>query len=190
MRKINYWNDKTIVKEIKALASNIDFMPTVMFLRAIGRNDLSCAISRHGGWKKFSKLSGLDMKQSDTLTGWKGEEEAQELLESKGFHCQKMSTGQAYDLRVDDFVRIDVKSAKFCEYGASKGWFYRIGKEPTCDIIMLYRMDLKDCFIIPWFACGKTNITISKSMKAHKKYYQDFDMVTYFRDAITDILDK
>ena len=63
---------------------------------------------------------------------------------------------------VNGTVRVDVKSAKYAEYGPCKGWFYRIGKVPQADVIALLQTDTGTVYWLPWYKCPTSNVTISR----------------------------
>jgi hypothetical protein len=66
-----------------------------------------------------------------------------------------------FDLLVNKVLRVDVKSANFACYGASKGWFYRMGKAPQADLIALHQLDTGKTYWIPWNIIPHSNVTIS-----------------------------
>lgn len=146
-------------------------MPSASELRQMGRNDLAVYIGRNGGFKFWSNEMGVNMKNSETLFGWSGEAFVKEKLEEIGYIAEKCLTRCHYDLLVDSILRIDVKCANYAEYGPSQGWFYRLGKEITADIVICARMDLRDYYVFPWNHVPSTNLTISKTGKKHTNYY-------------------
>ena len=180
MRKVNYWNEETVCVELKIIAKELGHIPTAEYLKEIGRHDLMCAISRNGGWKHFSRTLNIPLKKSCTTTGWLGEDVVMDILRKKGFDVGLTPTRCHYDLIVNGCCRIDVKTAKYAEYGLSKGWFFRNGKQPSCDFVVLLRSDKNDCFIIPWSHCSNTNITVSKSMRKHKRWYEKYSLISKF----------
>lgn len=101
---------------------------------------------------QWAKRLGLKRRHSDSDTGWDGEIALTGKLRREGFSTvRETNVKSPHDLLVEGIVRIDVKSARYAEYGACRGWFYRIGKTPQADIIALYQIDEGDCYFIP---CG------------------------------------
>jgi hypothetical protein len=184
------WTDEKILEQLKELTKNTEIMPTSNYLKEIGRNDIMCAISKRKGFRYYAEKLNLKTKKTDSSFGYEGEIKAIEMIESKGFETEKMSSGFPYDILVNNLCRIDVKTAKFAEYGISKGWFYRIGKEPSCDLIMLIRIDIGDCLLIPWMHCSSTNITISRSMRKHKIWHNRYDLITKTIDSNSILLES
>lgn len=170
-----YWNEQKIIDEI--LKFNAKEIPTSNFLKSIKRADLSSAISKHGGWEYFSEKTGLPMKKSDTLTGWNGEDEIEKILNNLGYKTTRAKTKDHYDILLDDCLRIDVKTAKYAEYGYSTGWFYRMGKTITADIAILYQSDTKNYYIVPWFIATSSNVTITKTGGTYQKYFMNNDLL-------------
>lgn len=56
-----YWNDDTIIKELKSIIEEIKHFPTERELRSSNHYDLTSAISINGGIVKFRKLLGYDL---------------------------------------------------------------------------------------------------------------------------------
>lgn len=178
--KIKFWSEDNILNEIKNL--NLEKFPTNNYLISIGRGDLSNAISKNGGWKYFSEKIGLPMPESDTLTGWEGEDSVENLLIQNGYKVKKMKTKDHFDFLINDVLRVDVKTASFSSYGCSSGWFYRMGKTISADFVILYRSDKKDMFFIPWHKCPSTNITITNSENSkYSKFYMNEE---FFKNII------
>jgi hypothetical protein len=172
------WSEELIIEHLKQITSSLDFFPTNNFLVEIGRGDLANAISRHGGWKFFSEKLKLPLTNSDTLTGWKAEDSTEKWLLSLGYKVDKQKTRSHFDFLLDNSLRIDVKGASYAEYGPSCGWFYRMGKVITSDVVICRRMDLDDYYIFPWFSVSSTNITISKAGRKHSNYYMNTTVLT------------
>lgn len=59
-RKIGYWNDENIIKEISQLIKDFGNFPTAKFLLQIKRHDISAAIIKNGGYRKFAKILGYE----------------------------------------------------------------------------------------------------------------------------------
>lgn len=173
------WTDELIVERLRSISID-GVMPTVSYMNELHMNDIACAVSRRGGVDCCALMAGLKKSdKKDTGTGYAGEEATIKLLQGRGFVCTRAkSIKSPYDIIVNDSVRADVKTASYAEYGASKGWFFRIGKEPSCDVVILYRSDIDDCFIIPYYSCTGTNLTLNKTYNKYRYYWNNFDLLT------------
>lgn len=58
IHKIRYWVDETIISELKLITDKIKHFPSQNELYNLGRSDILCAITKHGGFPKFRKLLG------------------------------------------------------------------------------------------------------------------------------------
>lgn len=160
----------------------------------MGRLGLSNAVGKRGGIISWSERLGLPRAHSDSDTGWDGEKVVQTILESKGFSVKRSSAVKSpYDLLINENVRCDVKTTKQATYNLNTGqpwsaWFYRIGKAVQSDIVILYRSDLNDCFVLPWKEVGATNITISLSSPKYGKFKDRFDIIESYDRAIKSIV--
>lgn len=173
------WTDDLLERQLVGIIAGSGVMPTAKSLRDYGRNDIACQLSRRGGFLAWADRLGVKRSLSDSDTGWKGEKELFDLLISKGFSVVRPNGVKSpFDLLVNDVLRIDVKSAEYVEYGASKGWFYRIGKIPQADVIALYKLDTGDCYFLPWQICPKTNVTISRGGGRYKSFLNRYDLLS------------
>ncbi len=171
------WTDEKLRDELLQIAPAFGSMPTVSHLKEIGRSDVTNQISKRGGWRKWSAAIGFPMKQSDTLTGWEAEDMVQHWLVSLGYTAEKQTTRAHFDFLLNGCIRIDVKGARFAKYGASSGWFYRMGKQITADVVICARMDRNDFYVFPWFRTPSTNLTITSTGKAHEFYRMNLEVI-------------
>lgn len=117
-------------------------MPSAPELRSLGLNALACRLSRDGGWVKWAKRLDLERRQSETVRGQAWEEYVADVLRSAGHQVQRQTTKAPYDLLVNSSVRINVKSARWSEYGACKGHFFGLGASwKKCDAFALVKVD-------------------------------------------------
>lgn len=58
IKEVYYWNDKTIIEELKKITEKIQHFPFLPELRKMGKNNLVCAINRNGKINKFRKILG------------------------------------------------------------------------------------------------------------------------------------
>jgi hypothetical protein len=175
------WTEELVESELRALCGQLGYFPSNSELRQLKRGDLSNQICKKGGFVHWSKRVGCERKHSDSDTGWEGEDAVAKLLTEKGFHVEPRKTIRCpYDLLVGGVIRVDVKTAKYAEYGGknySTGWFYRIGKDVQSDIVILYQSDTSICYIIPWKYCNSSNITITKTGDTYAKFRENFKLL-------------
>lgn len=182
MKLRKQWSDKLVVSELRQYI-DAGHMPTCSFLRSAGRNDLGCQISRRGGWKKFAALLGIEVKPSDTATGWVAEEWVQKDLTSRGYAAERQTTRAHFDILLNGILRIDVKGAGKAHYGCDSGWHYRMGKIITADVVICNRMDCGDCYIFPWFVVPSTNLTIVESGGKYEPYHNNYAILDEMIEA-------
>lgn len=160
-------------------------MPSASELRAIGRNDLACAISKRGGFRLWAETLDLALKGTETHRGLEAEDVEIEFLKSKGFQVKRQTTRAPFDLLVNGW-RIDVKSGKPSVYGNSKtkvyvGWIFRLAKVPaTCDFYLLVCQDksgsIERRYLIPAGAARITMLTITPCGK-YEGFRDAFDQL-------------
>lgn len=172
------WTPDILKKELAIIADSLGKMPSAQDLKRIGRNDVGSYIAKNGGFEYWANQIGRTREHSDSDTGWDGEKSLMGILIEKGFDCEAADHLRCpYDLRVNSLLRIDVKSTNYAEYGACKGWFYRIGKDAQSDVIALHELDTKDTYFIPCNICPKTNITISRGGGKYAEFKNRFDLL-------------
>lgn len=183
------WTNTEVETELRTYAAKLGRLPTVREMRDDGRNDLMCAITRSGGLLNWATRLGIQRDtSSDSDFGWRGEKAVASILETNGFSVVRSGGVKApYDLLVDGALRLDVKSASRASYpgstGPCSGWFYRIGKIPSCDLLALYQADTGAIYFIPWNACPRSNITITENGK-YSQYRNRFDIIRRHLDAM------
>jgi hypothetical protein len=147
-------------------------------LKEMGRYDLSNQITRRGGFLKWSDRLGIERRTSDSDTGWEGERAASERLQALGFRVTpRRGVKCPFDLLIDGVLRIDVKAARQQCYGDSRGWFYRIGKLPQADLVLLWQLDTGGFYAVPWFLCPTTNITISPTGGKYARFRNNAGLI-------------
>ncbi len=178
MRKRQPWSDERFETEVREVTNALGRFPTVTDLKGMDRNDLANQIARRGGFPAVADQMGLKREESDSDTGWSGEDAAAEFLRSHGFHVDTRNGIKCpYDLLVENVLRIDVKATKRCRYGHSEGWFYRIGKYAPCDVVILWQLDTSECHVLPWYVCPATNITITPSDRKYAQFRNNIDVI-------------
>ena len=148
-------------------ALNIGRMPSNSECRTVTKNlALSNQISKKGGFGHWAKKLKLQMKDSDSKTGWGFENSAEKLLSSFGFTVEHMPVRHPYDLLINNSVKIDVKGSFL--YNGKSGSFYTFNlqkKHPTCDIFMLFcvgKFEEEKTLIVPAQYCHKTQISVGE----------------------------
>lgn len=178
------WNKENIKNEIYKIMNvlEIERMPSASEIgKVTGNTRLVNAIRRHGGYYNTAITLGLDIKDSETKTGTKGEFFIKGLLERRGYSVEKMSTRHSYDLLVDSNVRIDVKTAK--KYKSPKGFSFHTfnleKKNPTCDIYILLKLEEKKVYIVPSKFTHQTQISMGNKSK-YDEYENRFDYIDLY----------
>ena len=155
---VTKWTDEAIISGISKVKAwlKIDRMPTRQECIHFYKNSqLSNAVSRRpGGWAQLACELGLPMKESDTGFGKEIEQFAAQMLENNGYHVTRMSQNFAYDLLIEDLVKIDVKASRL--YQGPQGAFYSFGitkNYMTCDFYLLFCLnenkELQKYYLIP-----------------------------------------
>jgi hypothetical protein len=177
------WSTAEVEAEATRLASTLGHFPTNSELRAIGRNDLAMQITRRGGFAEMAKRLGIDRIESASDLGWDGERAVCERLTARGFSVTgSRGVRSPYDLIVDGVVRVDVKTAARTTYrhngdGSFSGWFYRIGKYVQSDVVILFQKDTGACYVLPWWVCNATNITLCGLGGIYAEYRNAFHII-------------
>ena len=74
----NYWNEESVLAELRPICKKLDKFPTREFLESIGRYDLNSAMSKRGGLHRFAEKLGYTIsKKSDYY--WSEEKVLEEL---------------------------------------------------------------------------------------------------------------
>jgi hypothetical protein len=172
------WTNEMVADRIKAISAETGVFPSVSFLKETGQNDLACQIARRGGSLAWAERLGLKREHSDSDTGWEGERAVMEVIAMHGLAVTRSAAVRwPFDLLVGDLLRVDVKSARFAQYGSVAGWFYRIGKAPQADLIALHQLDTGETYWIPWTRIPRSNVTISRSGGIYAPYREEFEVV-------------
>ena len=135
------WSEAQIIEELERIALEYGRMPSVNELKSHGMNSLATTIALRGGFKSWAKRLGLQQKGTETHRGIYVQKSISQWLESQGFSVVEQTMRAPYDLLVNG-IRIDVKSARYSDYGLSRGFFFGINKQnPTCDLYILCGMN-------------------------------------------------
>lgn len=138
------WTDERLESEVRTIAAQFgNRMPSAPELQAMGNNSLANAISRqHGGYRAVAKRLGLPLKDSCTAFGQDWETYVDTVLKNMGYTSKRQTTRAPFDLLVSGKVRVNVKSARYHEYGPCKGFFFGISDTwKRCDVFALVKVD-------------------------------------------------
>jgi len=175
-----------VLEESADVARRLGHFPSSTELKAMGRNDLMCAITKHGGFLNVSGEIGIARLSSDSDVGWKGEDNVRKKLIEIGYRVDRRDALKSpYDLIVDGRVRVDVKAASYAEYGACRGWFYRNGKHVQSDIVILHQLDTGTDYVLYWWEVNASNITISRGGGKYASAASAYAKIREFNSAIS-----
>lgn len=180
------WDEKKITEEILKMVKEckMDTFPTHSEMKSyFGNSKLICAVSKHGGTKYFSKITGLKTKDCESKFGDLFEFFCMKQIEEKlKLRCEKTKPRFPYDILVERAVKIDVKACReFKNYGKSSYYTFNLEKkEQSCDIFVFYCLDneskIKKTLVIPSFVLsGKSQLSIGK-----KSVYDDYQDKWHF----------
>ena len=170
------WSEALVAEELTAISLSLGHFPSSNELRGMGRNPLSCAACKRGGLIHWSQKIGFERLDSDSDHGWRGEAAVADILRRAGYTVRlREYLNSPYDL-IANGVTCDVKTASYAVYGYCRGWFYRIGKRPNCDLILLYREDRGDIVFLPANVVPTTNLTFTEGGK-YKHYLGNWDVL-------------
>ena len=189
--KATKWTDQVIHDSISEVQKwlDIDRMPSRSECISYYQNEaLVNAISRRsGGWKQVASDLGISMKESETRFGKDMEDYAESILISNGFSVTRMSQNFAYDILVNECVKVDVKASR--QYFGKNGAFYSFNLEKpymTCDIYMLFCMnnqkEVEHIIVLPSVLVYK-NSQISIGT-INSKYYEFEDRFEYISEYV------
>lgn len=164
-----FWTNKLVYERLVPIISALGRMPSANELRADGKNDLACAISRRGGFKSWAQRMGAGQKGTETHRGQEVEESEQSRLESLGFTVLRQTCKAPFDLLVNGH-RVDVKSAHAGLYGDARDqntyWIFALAKvKPTCDFYLLVCLNSDDSvarrYVVPSSSAKIRTLTIT-----------------------------
>ena len=132
--------DEEIIEEINKVVSvlNLDRFPTRDEMNKVTKShSLAGLISKRGGYVKWANKLNLKMKQSETLTGYYGEDLLKEIISSKGYKIERQTANCLYDFLINDYIRVDCKLSHL--YHGKIGSFYSFNLENPmhdCDLFI------------------------------------------------------
>ena len=183
------WNDEEILKKLRKVIEElkIDTMPTKTQMNKVtGSYALSCAVSKHGGFKKFAEILGLEIKVSESKFG----EEYEFLFmghvrEKTGLKVEKMPIKHPYDLLVGDSVKVDVKVSNITSTSVGYYSFNLEKNNPTCDVFACYCLNeckkIEKLYIIPSSVLkGKTQLSLGIKRSKYDNWLDRWEVLTRY----------
>jgi len=189
------WTDDLVKQEILKVKDSlkINRMPTRKEIELVTQNArLTSKISRSKGYYGWAKELGLPIKESQTTIGKQYEFQIKEILQNKGFIVRKMPQNYAFDLLVNENVKIDVKVAK--PYISNKKFKYHTfnlyKKYATCDIYICICLDeneiIERILIIPAMKLKITQLAVGKDSK-YNEFNNRFDYLKKYSSFYQEI---
>jgi len=182
------WTNDKIETEIFNVmnALNIYRMPSNSEIRAVMKDTaLINAITRRGGFYKLAEKLQLPIKESETNTGNSYEWHAISELKDRGFKVEKMTYRHAYDLLINDSVKVDVKVSKsYMNHGSLVNTVALSKKFATCDLYIIFLETegmLDRTLIIPGYEVRHKYLNIGKDSK-YNKYIDRWDYFKIYSD--------
>lgn len=166
------WTLEKIEEELNKYieAKGLERLPSKPDLIKEGRQDLGNALTRHKGMEYWSERIGLPLKPSETTKGRMFERIVQNELENRNHDVKRMTTKHAYDLLVNENVKIDIKVASPGDVQGYRTHTFRPSKEyPTCDLYICVALDeeneLEKVFVIPSKFAQVTTLCIMENSR-------------------------
>jgi len=150
VKEVVRWSDKSIVEHLKPIIEEYNFFPNASLLKMIGRNNLSTAISKNGGYPKFYKL--LNMRSERLFPANDGH-----YLQSS-YECVFDNILFKYNVPHRVHVRISKKYLYKCDFLIGKTYIEIAGYNRTnnnayevkmAKKIMVYKQLKKKYIILP-----------------------------------------
>ena len=191
------WTDEDTKKAILVVVENlgISTFPTHKEIENFyGNSSLTNHIAKSGGTRRWAKAVKLPIKQCESELGNDYELFAIEEIHNRvGLIAKQTKPRYPYDLLVDKSIKVDVKvSFPFLNNcGSYANTFNLEKKEPTCDLFILYCLNLEGkivkTLVIPsCVTSGKTQIGVGNDSKWD--YYKDrWDYFTEFSVFMKDL---
>lgn len=186
------WSDELIEQELKKSIEilGLDRMPTANELKSIERNDLHCKVSRTLKYSGWADKLNLNMKDCDTRAGQNFEANLENILKSKGFSVQRMSTRYPFDLLVNGCVKIDAKVSNPYNYEGQTYHTFRLAKKyGSCDIYMCQTLLSEQpdrLFIIPSHYVQVVMLSVGKKSK-YDKYIDRWDYIEQYSNFMKSL---
>lgn len=188
----NNYNNKSkedFIKDSITYAVNslkLDRMPSFSEIREVyGKESekILNLIRRNGGYKRWSNLLNLDLKECETKLGTDFEFHTKEFLSSQGFEVEKMPIKFPYDLLINKVTKVDIKTANLFHDRNRNTSMYKFTinkKYHTCDFYILIALkdnnEILKRLVIPSHLLNSQNISIGLKSK-YDAYRDRFDLL-------------
>lgn len=190
------WTDQLIEEKIQDAMCGIGInrMPSKQELESFyGDSALTNKIAKTGGFYHWANALGIEIKQSETFTGYTVENEVKKMLENMGFMCELTGIRHPYDILVNGCVKVDVKSARKSKVRGSDVLSFGLAKpKPTCDIYIAACLNdsntIEKIYVIPaHIMAGKTQLCLGIHHSKYDCYIDRWDIVKAYEMAFTEI---
>lgn len=175
------WSDELVESEIRAISAERfgGRMPSAPELIDAGFQSLASRISRtKGGYRGLALRLGLGIKDSETAFGHVWESFIVEKLQAHGRTAVRQTTRAPFDVLVDGRVRVNVKSARWHEYGPCKGFFFGISDTwKRCDVFALVKVAESSQEILWVPSCDAQQQTITLTGKHRFNAFTSMDVL-------------
>lgn len=180
------WTDEEIIDRIQEVIDKLDLktFPTKSEMNNYYKNSgLSGKVSKSGGTKYWATRLNIPLKDCESKTGEKFEQYCLATLIDMGYSVESMKPRYAYDLLVNENIKVDVKSAYI--YNSPTNFkFYTFNLEksaPTCDIYVAYCLNddgvPEKTYIIPSkVLSGKTQLSVGENSSKYNKYINNWEL--------------
>ncbi len=171
--------------ELRAIGARLGRMPSSRDLVALGKNDLSCAVPRFGGFRFWAIRLCLPVADSTASRGRAYEDHVAEFLQERGHRVERQTARHPFDLLVDGSTRIDVKGGRWHSYPAStgpiSGYFFQLHRnDPLCDLFVLCCGEPGDVvahYVVPAEAALVQTITIAPGGTRYTRFREAWDAI-------------
>lgn len=189
------WSYDKALKLVKEIVEhyNLNHFPTLRQMNEYcGDASLSAYLTKTVGLKQMAEQLGLPIKDSETKTGWIGEDILEGKLQELGYNIRKQSTICPYDFVVG-YTRIDCKYSKI--YHSPNGGFYSFNlesKNHDCDIFILICEDdegNRKFYVVPnVFVFNQSQISIGLNRTKWEKFENRFDYIDKFENFYKEMM--
>lgn len=189
------YTDEQVKEQILKVISELklDRFPTRDEMNKFsGNSSLSGVVSKRGGFVKWSKIMNLPMKESETLTGYYGEDLLKEIIQEKGYKIERQTANCLYDFIVNDYIRVDCKYSHL--YKGKNGNFYAFNLEEKmhdCDLFIFICEDdskNKRVVIVPQSLLqNQGQVSMGEINSKWYKYTDRYDLIDRYEEFYKQI---
>lgn len=183
LRNAVRWTDREIHWGLHRVVLDLGRMPSSNELRRMGLPNLAGAVSRRGGYRKWSLRLGVEQKGTETHFAQKWERHEVGFFESLGFDVERQTTRAPFDMLVNGH-RVDVKAAHFGIYpnsssgGSCSGFIFaglkRGESADFFDLLCIEGDAVLHRFIVPASEARIVTLTVTPRTLAGRGKYSGF----------------